>query len=127
MNEYGGAESDLEFIFRGEEPNRNPKFDSFILVVQKPEWTTRQLTMKFDIRTRWKDIKARIERGIVKVTELHEGGAGRCPCCYEDLKDVKDMKNCAVCSSIVCNICVDKIRNVNGGVFKCPLCRHEYD
>jgi hypothetical protein len=126
MNEYGGEESDLEFIFRGEEPNRNPKFDSFIFICYKPEWGARQLSMKFDIRTKWKEVKARIEKGIAKVTELYEGKAERCPCCYEDLNTAKDMKACAVCSAIVCDSCVDKIRNGNGGRFKCPLCRHLY-
>tara|TARA_R110000823_G_C15648683_1_gene470738 strand:+ start:104 stop:577 length:474 start_codon:yes stop_codon:yes gene_type:complete len=126
INEYGGEESDLEFIFRGETPNRNPKFDTFILVFHKQEWGKRQLSMKFDIRTKWKEVKARIEKGIATITEIQERGAGRCPCCYEDLDDVKDMKNCAVCSAIVCESCVDKIRNGNRGRFKCPLCRQEY-
>jgi len=126
INEYGGEESDLEFLFKGEEPNRNPEFDWFMLVFHKQEWGNRELSMKFSIRTKWKEVKARIERGIATITKIQEGGAGRCPCCYEDLNDAKEMKNCAVCSATVCESCWDKIRNGNGGRFKCPLCRQEY-
>jgi len=120
INEYG-SKNELDLSIRG-----FSDFATFQVELYSEEWKDFRIIMRVEIKFTWKELKAKIDAGILQAREMKAGSAGRCPCCYEDLKDVYKTQSCAVCSAILCRSCVDKIRNGDGGVFKCPLCRHRH-
>ena len=70
----------------------------------------------------WKDIKINIEKATIKLRNCVEGQAGRCPVCYDDLKDTETTYSCSTCNTMLCMGCVDKLRK-DKYTFKCPICR----
>ena len=119
INEYG-SKNELNLTIRG-----FSDFHTFQVELCSEEWENFGIKTRVEIKFTWKELKAKIDAGVLQAREMKAGSAGRCPCCYEDLKDVYKTHSCAVCSAIVCSGCVDKIRK-NGGTFKCPLCRNKH-
>ena len=119
INEYG-SKNELNLTIRG-----FSGLTTFQVEICSEEWEDFGIKMRVEIKFTWKELKAKIDAGILQAREMKAGEGGRCPCCYEDLKDAWETHSCAVCSAIVCRSCVDKIRK-NGGTFKCPLCRNKH-
>jgi hypothetical protein len=86
------------------------------------EFKGRDIMMHIVSQKKWKDIKTDIEKAKANITDIQEGKLGRCPVCYEDLKDAETTYGCAVCSVTLCMCCVDGLRK-DKTIFKCPTCR----
>jgi len=119
INEYGEGPCDdkLDLEIAGFSDLTN-----FQVEICNELWGDFKIIIKVDIRFTWKKLKAKIEEGILKGKGMEAGTAGRCPCCYDDLKDVEAIIGCAVCNAIVCSDCINKMRR-DKGAHKCPLCR----
>jgi len=116
INEYG-RKNKLDLTIRA-----FSDFTTFQVEMCNKKWGDFEIKLRFGIKFTWKKLKAKIDEGILRGQEIEAGSAGRCPCCYDDLKDVYGTSGCEVCSAILCMSCVEEIRE--RGRFKCPLCRH---
>ena len=117
INEYECEKNAIDLIIRG-----FSNFTDFQIEMKSKLWEDGSIRLGINITDEWKVVKATIDEAILKVNELEEGLCGRCPCCYEDLKDAAMAYGCSVCSAIICNICADIMRDETKS-FKCPICR----